>query len=78
MWSRTLHVTVGPYPSGQWHVAVVETEYRKGVPRDRDVLVDVVADQYAVLELVRRLTTKMMQAEIEMRAAEREAATVVP
>lgn len=78
MWSRTLHVTVGPYPSGKWHVSVVETEYRAGIPRDHDVLVDVVADQYAVLEVVRRLTVRMLHAELEMREAERAAATSEP
>jgi hypothetical protein len=78
MWSRSLHVTVGRYPAGTWHVAVVETEYRKGIPRDRELLVDVVADEDQVQRMVAAATRAMMRRELEDRLTETAAAEPVP
>lgn len=78
MWSRALHVTVGRYPTGSWHIAVVETEYRRGIPRDRELLVDVVANEEDVQRYVARCLRMLMEREIDAREAERTAAAVEP
>lgn len=78
MWSHSLHVTVGHYPSGSWHVALVETEYRRGIPRDRDLVVDVVTNEEEVHQLVHRALDVLMRRELEARLSEVSAATVTP
>lgn len=70
MWSRALHVTVGRYPVGTWHVAVVETEYRKGIPRDTNVLVDVLGDESDVQRNVAAAVRELMRHVIEDRYQE--------
>lgn len=78
MWSRALHVTVGRYPTGTWHVALVETEYRRGIPRDTNVLVDVVGDEADVQRNVAAAVRTLMRRVIEDRYEEAVAAAVEP
>lgn len=70
MWSRALHVTVGAYPSGPWHVAIVETEYRRGIPRDHDLVVDVLVGEDQVHAAVHRALQALMRRELDDRLAE--------
>jgi hypothetical protein len=78
MWSRALHVTVGHYPSGSWHVALVETEYRRGIPRDRELVVDVISSEQEVFRTVQRALLELMRRELDDRAAESSAGELEP
>lgn len=63
---------------GSWHIAIVETEYRKGVPRDRDLVLDVVTSSEDVFRVVERALAEVMRREIADRETERAAAAVEP